>query len=106
MANGKLGANALTAATNTTVYTVPVDHFSVVSVNFTNRNSQARNIRIALADADSPTTAEWVEYDTELIGNGVLERTGFVLSAGQKIVCFSNSTDCNAVVYGIETSTA
>jgi len=106
MANGKLGANALTAATNTTVYTCPADHFSVVSVNFTNRNTQARNVRIALADTDSPSTAEWVEYDTELIGNGVLERTGFVLSAGQKIVAFANSTDTNCVVYGIETSTA
>jgi len=105
MANGRLGAEALGAASNITVYTCPADTFSVVTVNFTNRNAQARNIRLAISDGASPTNAEWVEYDTELIGNGVLERTGLVLSAGQRIVAFANSTDCNCLVYGIETST-
>lgn len=105
MANGRLGASALSAAANTTVYTCPASTFAVVTVNFTNRNTQARNIRLALSTTGSPGNAEWLEYDTELLGNGVLERTGIVLSASQQIVAFANSTDCNVVVYGIETST-
>jgi len=106
MANGRLGAQNLAAASNTTVYTCPVDTFAVVTINVTNRATTSRNVRVALSATTSPGTSEYIEYDVELLGNGVLERTGIVLSAGQNIVCFSNSTDCNAVVYGIETSTA
>ena len=105
MATGILGANDLAATTNTTVYTVPADTFAVVTVNITNRNSQSRNIRIATADDDTPTNAEWIEFDTEILGNGVIERSGIVLNEGKKIVAYTNSTEVNVVVYGIETRT-
>ena len=39
MATGILGTADLAAAANATVYTVPADTFSVVTVNITNRNS-------------------------------------------------------------------
>lgn len=105
MATGILGANDLAATANTTVYTVPADTFAVVTVNVTNRNSQSRNIRIATADDDTPTDAEWIEFDTEILGNGVIERSGIVLNEGKKIVAYTNSTEVNIVVYGIETRT-
>jgi copper(I)-binding protein len=107
MATGILGTPAdLAAATNTTVYTVPAETFSVVTVNVVNRNSQSRNVRIALASTDTPTDAEFVEYDAELIANGVLEKSGIVLNAGKKVVVYSDSTGVSAMVYGIETPTS
>ena len=104
MATGILGTTALGSATNATIYTVPADTFAVVTVNICNRNTQSRDVRIAVAAADTPTNAEYIEYDTELLGNGSVERGGIVLDAGKKIVCYANSTDCSAVVYGIETA--
>jgi hypothetical protein len=106
MATGRLGANALSATTDTSVYTCPSATFAVVTVSICNRNSaDSRNIRLALASTGTPTTAEYLEYDVELVASGVLERTGIVLAAGQRIVVYASAGDITAVVYGIETST-
>jgi hypothetical protein len=105
MANGRLGANDVQASTLTAVYTVPVDTFAVVSLSLCNRANQATNIRVAVASSSTPTDAEWIEYDTELYGKGVLERTGIVMDAGKVLVIYSTATGVSAVAFGIETST-
>jgi hypothetical protein len=109
MPTGRLGTANITTTAATTVYTVPATTFSVVSVNIVNRSSSAAAlIRLAVSTSASPGLDEWIEFDSSLVANGVLERTGVVIDAGELIVVQTPTATpaLSVVVYGIETSTA
>jgi hypothetical protein len=103
MANGVLGRVSLASTTLTTVYTVPVGAYA--NVNITNRTGASAAVRIALAQtAAAPLVSEYIEYDSYVAPNGVLERTGLVLDAGWSIVAYSDKANVSVQAYGIEQS--
>ena len=106
MPTGILGTADLAATTNTTVYTVPATTFSVVTVSICNRSASTVTVRLAASASGTPSNAEWLEFGTQILANGVLERSGIVLDTGKNIVAYSSTTSVNVVVTGIETSTA
>jgi hypothetical protein len=106
MASGKLGGFDLSASTLTPVYTVPTDNFSVVSVSICNRGHQAVTVRVAVQDQSVAIgLKDYIEYGTEILAKGVLERTGIIMSVGQILHVWASNANVSAVVFGIETST-
>jgi hypothetical protein len=79
MATGRLGAQDLSATTNTTLYTCPASTFAIVNVSICNRNATSVTVRLALASSATPGGSEWLEFGVTLPANSVLERTGLVL---------------------------
>ena len=106
MASGRLGKAHLVATTDTVVYTCPADTFTVATVSICNRGNQVITLKMSVSDSGTPDASEYVEYDTEVLSHGVLERTGLVMNAGQKLVVWSNAVNVSAVVMGIETGTS
>ena len=110
MANGILGSADLAAATYTAIYLVPVNTFSVATVSICNKNSTSITVRLAVAKTDPlgvtlPAADDYLEYDVEVLPNGVLERTGIVIDESRQIYARSSATNTAVMVYGIETAT-
>jgi len=105
MASGILGTPTdLLADTMVTVYTVPVDTFTMASISFCNRSNNNALIRLAISNLDTPEPADYIEYDASVGANDILERTGIILNASTKLVVSSNIDSVNVFAYGIETS--
>lgn len=102
MANGILGQSSPTATTNTTVYTVPAGTTSTFSVSICNRGSSSITARLAVASTATPSDSEWFEYDAAIPANGVLERTGIVAQAAERVVVYVSAATASVSVYGFE----
>jgi hypothetical protein len=107
MANTGILADETLLATNyTKIYEPTADTFGVVTVNVCNKNSTSIEIRLAVAEEPNiPAAGNYLEYNTTVLGNGVLERTGIVIQAGRSIYAYSTQANTDVVVYGIETET-
>ena len=102
MPSGKLGSAALSADTNTLLYTVPVGKIATVNIRTANRAATVAKIRVAIGTGGSPASEDYIEYEQELPANGVIEDTGLVCSAGEKIWAYSNTANVSVRVHGFE----
>jgi hypothetical protein len=103
MASGRLFAVDLAATTYNSPYAVPASVVCTMNVNICNRNATTVKVRLAVAAATgTPGVTEFIEYDTMLAPYGVLERTGLVLAATQRITAYSDTANVSVVGYGFE----
>lgn len=101
MASGLFGQASLTAATDTTVFTIAVTP-TVFNVNIVNTTGSPVGINLAVASSATPTAGEYLEFQTVIPANGVLERGGIVSTAGERVVAYANAAGVSVNVYGYE----
>jgi len=101
MASGTLGQASLAATTNTTVYTVGATP-SVFNVSMNNTTGFPAAVNLAIATASTPTAAEYLEFETVIPPNSVLERGGIVATSGKLVVAYASVAGVSVNVYGYE----
>lgn len=104
MPSGKLGKADLAANTDTLLYTVPASKTATINIRIANRNATGIKIRVAIGEGASPAAADYIDYDLPVIANGMLEDTGVVCTAGEKIWVRSNLAAVSVRVHGFEES--
>lgn len=102
MASGKLGAADLAADTDTLLYTVPASSRATVNIRVANRNTTDAKVRVAIGAGASPAPEDYLDYDIPVLGNGILEDTGIVCSAGEKVWVRSGQPNVSVRVHGFE----
>lgn len=101
MASGKLGSADLAAAVDTILYTVPAGQVATVTVSYCARTASAA-VRLAVSTAAAPAAADYLEFDAALPVGGVLERSGVVLSAGERVIARASVSGVSVRVHGFE----
>ena len=103
MAARRFGALDLSSpGTNVVLMSGTAGWDSSVNVRFTNRNSAASVDAPAATALTSLTDADWIEYDTLIQPNEVLEDTGVVVPENYSLVVSSDTTLVSVVAYGWE----
>lgn len=102
MPSGKLGNADLTGGQNKTLYTTPASTVTTATISLTNRGTSIAYARVAIAQADVPVAAEYIEYDAPIPVGGTLERTGVAMSAGERIVVRTDVSSVSSRAHGFE----
>ena len=102
MASGILGKANLAAGADTLVYTVPASTLATANIRVANRNASAAKIRVAIGAGSSPDAADYIDYDLSVGANGIMEDTGIVCGACEKVWVRSDVSNVYVRVHGFE----
>lgn len=101
MASGTLGAAALAANTDTTIYTVPVAKTATVNVAIVNRGTEECTVNVGVTTT-TLSDSSYLEYEASVPAKGVLERSAIVIGAGEKVIVNTTGDSVTARVHGFE----
>lgn len=105
MSNGLLGKAMAQVGQYVTVYTAPPDViFTTASINIVNMDQSAdAKVKIAVTDQAAATAVDHIDFGSTIPQKGgILERTCFLLSPGEKVMVESDNANVAIRVYGLE----
>ena len=100
-----LGQQDPTAATLTTLYTVPAGTQVVAKCFVANRSATATSFRLAVRpDGASIANAHYVAYDVAIPGNTTIEVPGLAMDATDVVSCYATLATLSFNLHGQEIS--
>lgn len=105
MAAGNLGKSVVSIGTYTKVYEVPSTvAFATIGISIVNNGVVDSRVKIAISNNDNPNVEDFIENTILKSEGGILERTGMMVSPGEKILITCDAGIIVSRVYGIEQS--
>lgn len=101
MASGRFGKANLLANADTDLYTCPPGMVATATISLCNRGATDAKVRIAVRQG-ALTDADYIEYETTVPPNGILERNQVTVGAGEIITVRSNAASVSARAHGFE----
>jgi len=104
MSNGVLGKAMTVANNDVVVYTVPATvDFATVSINLVNQDTVDATVKISIGTTVIPGPVDYIDFNSVLPANGGgLERTCFLVSAGENVIVRADTSNVSVRVYGLE----
>lgn len=101
---GRLGVAALTAATNTTVYSITDSMDAMVDIYVTNKGTGPATVNIAIVDglAADIATEDYIRYKEKIPQNGSITIEGVYLSDDEAVVAYAGAAGIVVRVSGVE----
>lgn len=101
MTTGLLGTANLSAATNTTVCTLPAGN-QAFTINICNRNATNITVRVApMSTTGTPSLSEWFVYGDTILANKTMQISGIVSGSAKNVVVYSDTANVSVNVYGV-----
>lgn len=99
--SGKFGSAALAANVVTQVGpVVPAGKVWTLNVRFSNRNTDAAEVTVWIGSGVNEADADCITPGTPVAGKRILEDTGIVVSAGEKVWVKSSAANVSVRVHG------
>ena len=106
MASGVYGKVHISSASTWTEVVAPPTgtDTKVTTLSLCNSDAAATTVSVSLSDTagNAGNNGNQIEFNAALPANGVLERTGIVLSASNGLYVSAGNTSVMAVAYGID----
>ena len=101
---GNLGTVKPLSNIETTLYHFisPNMETSTCNLNIVNTGTSSADVIVAITNGGQISLDDYYVYNTTLEPSGILERTGIVMSNGEKIIVLSTNNDCVFRVHGFE----
>lgn len=107
MAGKRLASADISSAnTPTQVYRIPADTEASCNILVTNRNPSSARVRVSIGDNASPENKDYIEYDVSIPAYGVLERSGLIIGALERIIVESSDANISVRIHGYETASS
>lgn len=103
MASGRLGKGVAGAASYNVIYAAPGSITSAtVNILVCNTSAAERKLRLAISNAATPGSGDFIAYDLDVPVGGRSESTAVMMSPGENVLAYGDAAGLIVRIHGVE----